>query len=169
MPSRSAGILLHRRGAHGPEVLLVHPGGPFWAGRDDGAWSIPKGEYAPDEEPLVAARREFAEELGGPVPSGPEHDLGEIRQRSGKLVRAFAIAGDFDAANTPRNTCEVVWPPRSGRTIVVPEVDEARWLALDEAREKINPAQRELIARLETLLADRHGGGRSAERTGPVG
>ena len=127
MPARSSGILLYRTRNSSVEVLLVHPGGPFWARRDAGAWSIPKGEYEPDEDPLGAARREFQEELGATAPDGTEHDLGEIRQRSGKLVRAWALSGDLDAGAITSNTCEVEWPPRSGRMIVIPEVDRAEW------------------------------------------
>jgi predicted NUDIX family NTP pyrophosphohydrolase len=148
MPSRSAGILLYRRQGDALEVLLVHPGGPFWSGRDLGAWSIPKGEYGPDEEPLAAARREFEEELGVSAPDAPVEDLGEIRQRGGKIVRAWALEGDLDAGSTTSNTYELEWPPRSGRTIEVPEVDRAEWFSLDAAREKINPAQVELLDRL---------------------
>jgi len=134
-------------------VLLVHPGGPFWTRRDVGAWSIPKGEYAPGEDPLAAARREFEEELGVAPPEGPVGDLGEIRQKSGKLVRAWALAGDLNPEEIVSNTCEVEWPPRSGQKVEVPEVDRAEWLSLVQAREKINPAQETLIDRLEQLLA----------------
>lgn len=148
MPASSAGILLHRRRADGLEVLLVHPGGPFWARRDAGAWSIPKGEYEGGEDPLAAARREFAEELGAGPPDGPVEDLGEIRQKGGKRVRAWAIAGDLDAEAISSNTFELEWPPRSGRMIEVPEVDRASWFTLEDAREKINPAQAELLDRL---------------------
>lgn len=146
--SRSAGILLHRRAQDGIEVLLVHPGGPFWARRDEGAWSIPKGEYCSDEEPLAAARREFTEELGSPPPGGPAEDLGEIRQKGGKVVRAFAIEGDLDATRITSNTFELEWPPGSKRMIEVPEVDRAQWFGLGEAGKKINPAQIELLNRL---------------------
>jgi predicted NUDIX family NTP pyrophosphohydrolase len=150
--ARSAGILLHRDLGNGPEVLLVHPGGPFWARRDAGAWSIPKGEHGPDEEPLVAARREFEEELGSPAPGAEAEDLGEIRQKSGKLVRAWALPGDLEASAVVSNTFELEWPPRSGRRIEVPEVDRAEWFSLEAAREKINPAQVELLDRLKQLL-----------------
>jgi predicted NUDIX family NTP pyrophosphohydrolase len=146
--ARSAGILLYRLRDGRPQVLLVHPGGPFWAGRDEGAWSIPKGEYAPDEDPEAAARREFQEELGSAPPAGQLHDLGEIRQRAGKTVRAFALEGSLDAEAIISNTCEIVWPPRSGRRITIPEVDRARWFTLKEAREKILPAQIPLLDRL---------------------
>jgi predicted NUDIX family NTP pyrophosphohydrolase len=151
--SRSAGILLHRRLTAGLEVLLVHPGGPFWARRDEGAWSIPKGEYGPDEDPLAAARREFEEELGTPPPAGPAEDLGEVRQKAGKLVRAFALEGDLDVEEIHSNTFPLEWPPRSGRTIEVPEVDRAEWFSLDEAGKKINPAQAELLERLAAIAS----------------
>jgi predicted NUDIX family NTP pyrophosphohydrolase len=145
---RSAGLLLYRGPAAGVEVLLVHPGGPAWARRDLGAWSIPKGEYEDGEEPLAAARREFAEELGSPAPDGDAHDLGEIRQKSGKRVRAWALAGDLDPGTVASNTFTIEWPPRSGRTEEFPEVDRAQWFGPEEARGKLNPAQAELIDRL---------------------
>ncbi|MBV8955548.1 MAG: NUDIX domain-containing protein [Solirubrobacterales bacterium] len=148
--NRSAGILLYRRPAGGGiEVLLVHPGGPAWAKRDLGAWSIPKGEYHPEEDALAAARREFAEELGAPPPDGEPHDLGEVRQKSGKLVRAWALEADFDASAITSNTFPFQWPPRSGKWIQIPEVDRAQWFGLEPAREKINPAQVALLERLE--------------------
>ncbi len=153
MPAVSAGILLHRRRTGRLEVLLVHPGGPFWARRDEGAWSIPKGECDADEEPLAAARREFAEELGTDPPDGPAADLGEIRQKRGKRVRAWSLEGDLDADAIVSNTFELEWPPRSGRTIDVPEVDRAAWFSLEEAREKINPAQAELLDRLSEVVS----------------
>ena len=158
MPSRSsrrsAGILLHRGHGERLEVLLVHPGGPVWAKRDVGAWSIPKGEYVDGEEALVAARREFEEELGTSPPTGEAADLGEIRQKSGKWVRAWALAGDLDPAHIRSNTFEFEWPPRSGKVIEIPEVDRAEWFGLDAAREKINPAQVTLLDRLEQLLGN---------------
>jgi predicted NUDIX family NTP pyrophosphohydrolase len=144
-------MALYRRRGEALEVLLVHPGGPVWARRDLGAWSIPKGEYEPGEEPLAAARREFEEELGTAPPEGPVDDLGEVRQKSGKLVRAWALAGDLDAECIHSNTFELEWPPRSGRLIEVPEVDRAEWFTLDAARRKINPAQVALLDRLEEL------------------
>ena len=151
---RSAGIVLYRRGpGDGLEVLLVHPGGPLWANRDAGAWSIPKGEYADGEDPLAAARREFEEELGSAPPAGAAADLGEIRQKSGKRVRGWALAGDLDATGITSNTFELEWPPRSGRRVEIPEVDRAEWFGLDAAREKINPGQVPLLDRLEELLA----------------
>jgi predicted NUDIX family NTP pyrophosphohydrolase len=146
---QSAGILLHRRGAGGGvEVLLVHPGGPFWAKKDLGVWSIPKGEYRDGEDPLTAARREFAEELGSPAADGDVVDLGEVRQRSGKVVRAWALEGDIDADAIRSNTFTMEWPPRSGTTREFPEVDRAGWFGLDEARERILPAQAPLLDRL---------------------
>jgi predicted NUDIX family NTP pyrophosphohydrolase len=152
MASRSAGILLHRRRADAIEVLLVHPGGPMWARRDAGAWSLPKGEYEDGESPLDAARREFSEELGLPVPDGEAIDLGEVRQRSGKRVRAWGLAGDLDPAEVRSNTCLVEWPPRSGRRLEIPEVDRAEWFSIVRAREKINPAQVALLERLTSAL-----------------
>jgi predicted NUDIX family NTP pyrophosphohydrolase len=145
---RSAGILLHRRLGDSLEVLLVHPGGPAWARRDLGAWSIPKGEYEPGEEPFAAAQREFEEELGTAPPSGRAIDLGEIRQKSGKWVHAWALRGDLDTTSIRSNTFLFQWPPRSGKWIEIPEVDRAEWFELDAAREKINPAQAALIDRL---------------------
>jgi predicted NUDIX family NTP pyrophosphohydrolase len=148
----SAGIVLHRRRAGGLEVLLVHPGGPAWARRDLGAWSIPKGEYEPEEDPLHAARREFQEELGAPAPSGSAIDLGEIRQRSGKRVRAWALEGDLDPSTVTSNTFLFEWPPRSGKRIEIPEVDRAEWFDLGAARAKINGGQVPLLDRLEALV-----------------
>ena len=154
---RSAGILLHRGGPDALEVLLVHPGGPAWAGRDLGAWSIPKGEYVDGEDPLAAARREFEEELGTAPPAGDAADLGEIRQKSGKRVRGWAVRGDLDAGRIQSNTFEFEWPPRSGKLIEIPEVDRAEWFDLAAAREKINPGQVPLLDRLEQL-SDSHAG-----------
>jgi predicted NUDIX family NTP pyrophosphohydrolase len=151
---RSAGLLLYRRRDGRVEVLLVHPGGPFWARRDAGAWSIPKGEYEDGEDPRLAARREFAEELGTPAPDSHELDLGEIRQRSGKLVTAWALEGDLDAATIVSNTCLVQWPPGSGKEIEIPEVDRAEWFDLEQAREKINDAQVALLERLALKLRE---------------
>jgi predicted NUDIX family NTP pyrophosphohydrolase len=147
---RSAGILLHRRRDGRLEVLLVHPGGPIWARRDAGVWSIPKGEYDAGDDPFEAARREFEEELGSPAPTdAAPDDLGEVTQKSGKLVHAWAVEGDLDATTIHSNTLEFEWPPRSGRRIEIPEVDRAEWFGLDAAREKINPAQAQLLDRLE--------------------
>jgi predicted NUDIX family NTP pyrophosphohydrolase len=148
MPARSAGLLLHRDRTGVREVLLVHPGGPFWARKDLGAWSIPKGEYGDGEMPEAAALREFEEELGSPAPAGERTPLGEIRQKNGKRVVAWALEGDLDADAIASNTFELEWPPRSGRTATFPEVDRAAWFALEEAREKINPAQAAFLDRL---------------------
>jgi predicted NUDIX family NTP pyrophosphohydrolase len=150
MPKCSAGILLHRSGPDGREVLLVHPGGPFWAKRDDGAWSIPKGEYGDDEDPREAARREFEEELGSALPGDAElRDLGEVRQKGGKAVVAWAVEGDLDASAAHSNTFEMEWPPRSGRRQEFPEIDRAEWFTLARAREKVLPAQAAFLERLE--------------------
>jgi predicted NUDIX family NTP pyrophosphohydrolase len=150
MARRSAGILLYRQSGEEPEVLLVHPGGPFWARKDEGAWSIPKGEYADDEDPRAAALREFEEELGTAPPAGADAlvDLGEVKQRSGKVVTAYALEGDLDASAIASNTFEMEWPPRSGRTEEFPEVDRAGWFGPAEARAKLVPAQAELVDRL---------------------
>jgi predicted NUDIX family NTP pyrophosphohydrolase len=148
VPERSAGILLFRHTEAGLEVLLVHPGGPFFARRDAGAWSIPKGLYEEGEEPFACARREFAEELGSPCPDGPALELGEIRQRNGKRVTAWAVEGDLDADRITSNTFTIEWPPRSGRQQEFPEVDRAGWFSLDAAREKILAAQAPLLDRL---------------------
>jgi predicted NUDIX family NTP pyrophosphohydrolase len=145
---RSAGILLHRRRDGEREVLLVHPGGPFWAKKDAGAWSIPKGEYEDGEDARACALREFAEELGSPPPDGELVDLGDVRQRSGKVVTAWALAGDADADAVNSNTFTMEWPPRSGKMREFPEVDRAAWFALAEARERILPAQAPLLDRL---------------------
>lgn len=149
---RSAGILLYRRRDGALEVLLVHPGGPAWARRDAGAWSIPKGELDNGEAPLAAARREFAEELGTELPDGEAVDLGEVRQKSGKLVTAWAVGGDLDPATVVSNTFEMQWPPRSGRTQTFPEVDRADWFSLEAAADKLNPGQVPLLDRLREAL-----------------
>jgi predicted NUDIX family NTP pyrophosphohydrolase len=129
-------------------VLLVHPGGPFWARKDAGAWSLPKGEYADDEDPRACAAREFEEELGTALPDGAElAELGTVKLRSGKQITAFAVEGDLDADAVESNTFTMEWPPRSGSMQAFPEVDRAGWFALDEAREKLNPAQAELLDR----------------------
>jgi predicted NUDIX family NTP pyrophosphohydrolase len=153
MARRSAGILLHRAGPGGREVLLVHPGGPFWAKRDDGAWSIPKGEYDDGEEPLAAARREFEEEIGAALEHvGELIELGEVRQRNRKVVSAWAAEGDVDAAAVRSNTFEMEWPPRSGRRQAFPEIDRAEWFPLARAREKLIEAQAAFVDRLEERL-----------------
>ena len=147
MPKRSAGLLIYRRTGGALELLLVHPGGPFWARKDDGAWSIPKGEYDEGEDALAAARREFAEELGA-APEGAFVDLGEVVQPGRKRVRAFAIEGDFDVSRLQSNAFEIEWPPKSGRMQSFPEVDRAEWFAPVDARRKILAGQRPLIDRL---------------------
>jgi predicted NUDIX family NTP pyrophosphohydrolase len=143
---------MFRRSGAGLEVLLVHPGGPFWAKKDRGAWTIPKGEYTADEEPLAAAQREFVEETGA-RPHGTFAPLGEVKQPGGKHVTAWAVEGDFDPAALVSGTFELEWPPRSGRMRSYPEVDRAQWFSLEEARDRILPAQRPFIDRLEQLLA----------------
>ena len=147
----SAGVLAYRRGRHGLEVLLVHPGGPFWRNKDDGAWSIPKGEIEAEEDPEQAARREFAEELGSTASIGPLRPLGEIRQRGGKRVVAFYGEGEFDPATLVSNSFEIEWPPRSGRLQAFPEIDRAEWFDLDTAKRKILSGQVELVERLVKL------------------
>ena len=155
MPKQSAGLLLYRLAAGGPEVLLVHPGGPFFARKDEGAWSVPKGEYELDEDPMAVALREFEEELGFPPPVGREAlvELGSVRQKGGKVVAVWCAAGDADVSEIRSMPFTIEWPPRSGRFQSFPEVDRAEWLPLPEARAKLNPAQSELLDRLEALLA----------------
>ena len=138
---------MYRRSGRALELLLVHPGGPFWAKKDEGAWSIPKGEYDADEEALAVAKREFAEEVGA-VLDGKFLDLGEVAQGGGKRVRAFAEEGDFDVSRVQSNTFELEWPPKSGRRQTFPEVDHAAWFAPDIARRKVLAGQRPLIDRL---------------------
>jgi predicted NUDIX family NTP pyrophosphohydrolase len=150
MPTRSAGILAFRTKRDHIEVLLVHPGGPFWRKKDMGAWSIPKGEFTSDEEAEGAARREFAEELGVEF-AGSLHSLGEIRQRGGKIVEAFAAELDLDVRAIRSNTFEIEWPPRSAQRQSFPEIDRAEWFDLSVAREKINEAQRAFLDRLGTI------------------
>jgi predicted NUDIX family NTP pyrophosphohydrolase len=157
MPQRSAGILMYRRGGDGLEVLLVHPGGPFWAKKDLGAWSIPKGEYSAGEEPLAVALREFEEETGA-WPQGDFQSLGELTQPSRKIVTAWAVEGDFDLTALKSNTFELEWPPRSGRKTFFPEVDRAGWFSVGEAERKILPGQREFIARLLRIVGSARSG-----------
>ena len=147
MPKRSAGLLMFRTSNDQLEVFLVHPGGPLWAKKDKGAWTIPKGEYEQDENPLVAARREFEEETGFQV-TGEFIDLGSIKQKSGKVVNAWAFEGDCDPAKLTSNTCEIEWPPRSGRRLEILEVDRGRWFSTNEASEYIREEQREFLLRL---------------------
>ncbi len=156
MPKRSAGVLLHRTAADGVEVLLVHPGGPFWAKKDQAAWSIPKGEYDDGEDPRAVAAREFAEELGAEPPVGEWQPLPEIRQPGGKRVLAWAVEGDLDVApGIVSNTFELEWPPRSGRLQAFPEVDRAEWFGVEVAREKLHRGQVPLLDELLRLLSSR--------------
>ena len=161
MPKSSAGIVLFRRRRNGVEVLLVHPGGPFWAKKDDGAWSIPKGETESGEDPAVAARREFAEETGAAV-GGALIDLGTFRQPSGKIVSAFASEGDFDPASLQSNLFAMVWPPRSGKIAEFPEADRAAWFGLEDAETKILKGQRPILAALAERIAGKDDIGRGA-------
>jgi predicted NUDIX family NTP pyrophosphohydrolase len=155
MSKRSAGILLYRGREDALRLLLVHPGGPFWARKDEGAWSIPKGEYDEGEDPLAVARREFEEELGSPAPAGEAIELGELVQPSRKLITAFAVAGDFDTSRLRSNLFELEWPPKSGRMQSFPEIDRAEWFTPDEAGAKILPGQRPFIDRLLERLGKR--------------
>lgn len=151
--AQSAGLVLYRRGDDGTiEVLLVHPGGPFWARKDEHAWSIPKGEHAPDEDPADAAEREFLEEIGQAPPAGRRVDLGEIRQSGGKRVHAFAVEGDLDPSEVVSNTFELEWPRGTGVMRSFPEVDRAEWFDLATARTKLHRGQVELVERLVELL-----------------
>lgn len=143
--------MLYRRDADGPRVLLIHPGGPFWRGRDEGSWMIPKGELQAGEAPLAAAMREFEEELGA-APQGEPQPLCTVRQSGGKLVEAFALEGEFDCAGLDSNLFTVEYPPRSGRVASFPEVDEARWFSLDEGRRKILASQAPILDALEAAL-----------------
>jgi predicted NUDIX family NTP pyrophosphohydrolase len=154
MAKRSAGILLYRRRGEGVELLLVHPGGPLWARKDAGAWSIPKGEYGDGEDPLAVALREFEEETGHRLPEGGLVALGEVRQRGGKVVSAWAAAGDIDPDTITSNTFTLEWPPRSGTRREFPEVDRAGWFDPATAREKLLAAQVELIDRLLAVLGE---------------
>jgi predicted NUDIX family NTP pyrophosphohydrolase len=151
VPVRSAGILLYRRDPDGVRLLLVHPGGPFWRGRDEGAWMIPKGLIEPGEDPLAAALGEFEEELGT-KPEGHPLALCTVRQAGGKWVEAFALEGDFDCEALKSNEFTIEYPPRSGSFRAFPEVDEARWFNLSEARSKILKSQSPIIDALEALL-----------------
>jgi predicted NUDIX family NTP pyrophosphohydrolase len=151
MPKRSAGLLMYRRSRGSLEVLLVHPGGPFWMKKDLGAWSIPKGEYEAGEEPLAAAAREFEEETGL-VAEGPYTPLRSITQQGGKVVQAWAFEGDCDAESLKSTTFSLEWPPRSGRRQEFPEVDRGGWFSLEEARRRILPAQAALLDELAAKM-----------------
>ncbi len=145
---------MFRRPSGGLEVLIAHMGGPLWARRDEGAWTIVKGEPEPGETPLAAARREFAEETGAAPPAGPAIELGEVRQSGGKRVRAWALEGEFDPAALRSNTFTIEWPPRSGRRAEFPEIDRVRWCDPDSARRLLIAAQRAFVDELERVLAD---------------
>jgi predicted NUDIX family NTP pyrophosphohydrolase len=155
---QSAGLLLYRRREGRLEVFLVHPGGPFWAKKDAGAWSIPKGEHGPEEDPLAAARREFAEETGFTA-AGPFLPLTPRKQKSGKVVAAFACEGEADPAALTSNTFTLEWPPGSGNRQEFPEVDRAAWFPLAEARKKIHPGQAGFLEELARLIEEPNGGG----------
>jgi predicted NUDIX family NTP pyrophosphohydrolase len=156
---QSAGILLYRRRGDHLEVLLAHPGGPFWARQDHGSWTVPKGIAEGDEAMESVAAREFFEETGFPLidvardAATPPIDLGEVRLKSGKVIRAWAVEGDLDAAKATSNECEIEWPPRSGRTMLIPEVDRVEWFAAHEARRRAHPVQAAFVDRLEGALA----------------
>jgi predicted NUDIX family NTP pyrophosphohydrolase len=147
MPKQAAGILLYRRGRSGLEVLLAHPGGPLWARKDAGAWTLPKGQFTGTELPLDAARREFEEEMGR-APLGDFQPLGTVKQPSGKVIHAWAAESDFDARNVKSNLFSMEWPPRSGRMGEFPEVDRAGWFSIEQAREKIIKGQAPFLERL---------------------
>jgi predicted NUDIX family NTP pyrophosphohydrolase len=147
LPRRSAGVLLYKQTPSGLLLFLVHPGGPFWARKDNGAWSIPKGEYADGEDPIVAARREFAEETGNAITAALV-SLGEFRQPGGKIIAAFAAEGDLDPAALHSNTFSLEWPPKSGRIQQFPEIDRAAWFTRAEAMQKLLPGQRSIIEAL---------------------
>jgi predicted NUDIX family NTP pyrophosphohydrolase len=152
MPKRSAGIILFRK-SHGRfEVLLVHPGGPFWSARDEGAWSIPKGEYSESEDALTAAKRELQEETGI-VASEPLMELGVFKQPGGKLISAFAMKSDFDPRKLTSNSCTLEWPPRSGRVAIFPEVDRAAWFSIEEAKSRIVEGQIPILQSLAKKIS----------------
>jgi predicted NUDIX family NTP pyrophosphohydrolase len=154
MPKLSAGLLLYRIDDGSVEVLIGHPGGPFWAKKDDGAWSIPKGEYIDGEDPWLAARREFTEELGKQPPDGPRIDFPPLRQPSGKIITAFAVRGDLDLDGTVSNTFTVEWPKGSGNVREYPEIDRVDWFSVGEARSKLLKGQRPLLDQLMHAVED---------------
>jgi len=151
MPKLSAGLLLYRLTDGVVEVLIAHPGGPFWARKDDGAWSIPKGEYSPGDDPWSAAQREFEEEVGSAAPPGPRIELAPVKQAGGKVVTAFAVRGDIDVAGADSNTFELEWPRGSGKLKSFPEVDRVEWFTVAQARVKLLKGQLPL---LDQLMAD---------------
>ena len=162
MPKLSAGLLLYRIADGGLEVLIGHPGGPFWARKDDGAWSIPKGEYTEGEDPWTVAQREFAEELGKAAPVGPRIDFAPVKQPSGKVITAFAVRGDLDLEGTFSNTFELEWPKGSGKVREYPEIDRVGWFPVAEARSKLLKGQRPL---LDHLMSAVEGGEPGASRS----
>ncbi|MFY2788426.1 NUDIX domain-containing protein [Rhodococcus sp. MALMAid1271] len=153
MVATSAGILLYRLGADGPEVLIAHPGGPFWSRKDEGAWSIVKGLLAEGEDLWTAARREFREEMGIDVPAGAYVELGTVTQRGGKIVTAFGVESDLDVSNAVSNTFEIEWPPKSGLMKSFPEVDRIEWFPLEQARQKLLPSQLPFLDAVEAIVA----------------
>ncbi len=155
MGKQSAGVLLYRKGKDGLEVFLVHPGGPFFAKKDAGAWSIPKGEYEESEDAWQAAQREFLEETGASLPPGSRIALTPLKQKSGKTVHAWAVEHDLDPQTIHSNSFEMEWPPKSGRRQQFPEVDRAEWVPLEAARQKINPGQAAFLDELMEKLAGR--------------
>jgi predicted NUDIX family NTP pyrophosphohydrolase len=158
MTAKSAGLLVYRRTDQGVvEVLIAHPGGPFWAGKDVGAWTVPKGEYDPGDDPLAAAYREFREETGFDAPAGAPASLGELRQPGGKLVTVWALEGDLDAAQVSSNTFELEWPPRSGKVREFPEVDRLEWDSVSRARTKLLKGQVPFLDRLMEGLVTKGG------------
>ena len=150
-PKRSAALLLYRSDSDGVEVLIAHPGGPFWANKDDGAWSIPKGEIDGEEESFACAVREFEEEMGQVPPTDGAIDLGHVKQKNGKIVHCWAVRGDLDVSVVTSNECAIEWPPRSGKTLMIPEIDRAEWVTPEVASVKLNPAQ---VAFVERLLVE---------------
>ena len=162
MPKLSAGLLLYRRPDGDLEVLIGHPGGPFWARKDDGAWSIPKGEYAQGEDPWAVAQREFTEELGKPPPEGPHVEFAPVKQPSGKVITVFAVNGDLDLEGTFSNTFELEWPKGSGVVKEYPEIDRVGWFSVAEARSKLLKGQRPFLDLLTAAVeAGEPGGSRS--------
>ncbi len=162
MPKRSAGLLLYRTTGAGLEVLLGHPGGPFWARKDEGAWSIPKGEYTEDEDPWQAAQREFREELGLPAPDGPRFAIAPVKQAGGKVITAYAVRAELDVTHFRSNTFELEWPKGSGQLREYPELDRVGWFAVEAARTKLLKGQLPLLDRLlEHLATDEPHGARS--------
>jgi len=152
MPKQSAGILLYKTTGQTHQVFLVHPGGPFFKNKDEGAWSIPKGEFFDDEDALLAAKREFQEETGSVV-DGDFTPLKSVKLKSGKIIHAWALQGDIEAEKITSNTFEIEWPPASGKMQTFPEVDRASWFSIEEAELKLNPAQVALVLELQALLA----------------